>query len=57
MKCDSKYVTTSAMWDQLNIFVTMCKLYYVRTCSKQCKSEVKLCQVMLQHCFADLKNT
>ena len=57
MKCDSKYVTTSAMWDQLNIFVTMCKLYYVCTCSKQCKSEVKLCRAMLQHCFADLKNT
>ena len=31
---DSDYVTTSAIWDHLNIFVIMRKLYHVHTCSK-----------------------
>ena len=30
----SEYVTTSARWDHLNIFVVMCKLFQVFTCSK-----------------------
>ena len=30
---DSEYVTASAIWAHLNIFIIMYKLYYVRTCS------------------------
>ena len=30
---DSEYMKTSAIWDHLNIFIIMCRLYHVRTCS------------------------
>ena len=54
---DSEYGTTSAIWDHLNIFVIMCKLHHVRTCSKwQCNAEAKLYWALLQCCFAGLEN-
>ena len=53
---DSEYVTTSAIWEQLNIFAIMCKLLFVHAQSQQYNADAKLCWVLLQRCFADLEN-
>ena len=53
----NEWVTTSAMWQQLNIFVIMCKyIIFVHAQSQQRKAEAKICLSLLQRCYADLKN-
>ena len=54
---NNKYVTTSAVWEQLNIFFIICKyIIFIPAQSLQHNAETKFCWALLQRWFADLEN-